>query len=160
MPRKEAEPPEARSPITATAGQAQAQGGTGRSRRRAGTAPTPRPRPRRRDHNQHVERSGMDMARAPEPHDEVKRTQRGQARPAAAPVKTPVHVDNPEQIARQTPGACTEPPGKPEPSLKTDIEYTGGGARGRIEGGGCSRSGRCDATSPLSPVVASVDSRP
>jgi protein TonB len=48
-------------------------------------------------------------------------------------VKTPVHVDAPPPQSGDA-GACTEPPGKPEPTLKTDIEYTEEARAAGIEG--------------------------
>jgi protein TonB len=54
-------------------------------------------------------------------------------KPAAAPVKTPIHVDAPAQT-HEAGAACTEPPGKPEPAMKTDIEYTEEARAAGIEG--------------------------
>ena len=77
---------------------------------------------------------GMDMGTGRRPHDEVKPGP-APARPRpAAPVKTPIKPDHPDGPAGDNAGACTEPPGKPEPSLKTDIEYTEEARAAGIEG--------------------------
>ncbi len=75
---------------------------------------------------------GMDMGTGGKAHDETKPA-KVLPKPGAAPVKTPVKVD---QSGPQTSdaGACTEPPGKPEPTLKTDIEYTEEARAAGIEG--------------------------
>jgi protein TonB len=78
---------------------------------------------------------GMDMGTGQKPRDEVKPvTGPAKPRPAAAPVKTPIKPDRPDGPATDNAGACTEPPGKPEPSLKTDIEYTEEARAAGIEG--------------------------
>jgi protein TonB len=78
---------------------------------------------------------GMDMGTGQKPRDEVKPGPApARPRPAAAPVRTPTKADHPEGPARDDAGACTEPPGKPEPSLKTDIEYTEEARAAGIEG--------------------------
>jgi protein TonB len=54
-------------------------------------------------------------------------------KPAAAPHDKPLHVDAPppkESVA----GACTEPAGKPEPTMKTEIEYTQDARAAGVEG--------------------------
>jgi protein TonB len=64
---------------------------------------------------------------------ETKPTDGGaKPKPAAAPVKTPVHVEPPP--AQEGGAACTEPPGKPEPASKTEIEYTEEARAAGIEG--------------------------
>ncbi|HEX7843363.1 MAG TPA: TonB family protein, partial [Kofleriaceae bacterium] len=69
------------------------------------------------------------------PRDEVKPGPApARPRPAAAPVKTPIKVDHPDGTGVDNAGACTEPPGKPEPTLKTDIEYTEAARAASIEG--------------------------
>jgi periplasmic protein TonB len=55
------------------------------------------------------------------------------AKPAAAAVKAPPKIDTPPP-AQTEGGACTEPPGKPTPTLKTDIEYTDEARAAGIEG--------------------------
>ena len=79
--------------------------------------------------------TGMDMGTGQKPKDELKGTQPTavKPKPAAASVKTPVHVDTPPPDKNEA-GACTEPPGKPEPSMKTDIEYTEEARAAGIEG--------------------------
>lgn len=51
----------------------------------------------------------------------------------ATPTKTPLKVDAPPPTTNDG-GGCTEPPGKPEPSLKTDIEYTEEARAAGVEG--------------------------
>lgn len=80
---------------------------------------------------------GMDMGTGARPKDEVKNTTTqqtpgGKPKPAAATVKTPIKVDAPPP--KDESGACTEPAGKPEPSVKTDIEYTEEARAAGIEG--------------------------
>jgi len=80
--------------------------------------------------------SGMDMGTGQKPHDELKpgapqpvkpkpaaRRSRRRSSPTIAIIPAPT-----------TQGACTEPPGKPEPTLKTDIEYTEEARAAGIEG--------------------------
>ena len=54
-------------------------------------------------------------------------------KPGVAPTKTPLHVDAPPPTNTDS-GACTEPPGKPEPRAKTDIEYTEEARAAGVEG--------------------------
>ncbi len=78
---------------------------------------------------------GMDMGTGQKPRDEVKPVPGpAKPRPAAAPVRTPIKADHPDGPATDSAGACTEPPGKPEPTLKTDIEYTEEARAAGIEG--------------------------
>lgn len=63
---------------------------------------------------------------------ETKPTDGGAKPKPAAAVKTPVHVDPP--AAQPGGAACTEPPGKPEPASKTEIEYTEEARAAGIEG--------------------------
>jgi protein TonB len=77
---------------------------------------------------------GMDMGTGQKSHEEQKPTA-VKPKPGAAAVKTPVHVDSPAHGADSSDaGACTEPPGKPEPTLKTDIEYTEEARAAGVEG--------------------------
>jgi protein TonB len=80
--------------------------------------------------------AGMDMGTGVRPRDEIK--PRGAApakpRPAAAPVKGPIKTDHPDSAGTDSAGACNEPPGKPEPTLKTEIEYTEEARAAGIEG--------------------------
>jgi len=75
---------------------------------------------------------GMDMGTGQKSHEEQRPTA-VKPKPGAAPVKTPVHVDSPPPQSSDA-GACTEPPGKPEPTLKTDIEYTEEARAAGVEG--------------------------
>jgi protein TonB len=78
---------------------------------------------------------GMDMGTGQRPRDEIKPIPGpARPRPAAAPIRTPVRTDHPEGPTGDSAGACTEPPGKPEPTLKTDIEYTEEARAAGIEG--------------------------
>jgi periplasmic protein TonB len=79
---------------------------------------------------------GMDMGTGQRPHDEVRPNGPAPAKPkpAAAPVKAPIKSDHPDHPSTDDAGACTEPPGKPEPTLKTDIEYTEEARAAGIEG--------------------------
>jgi periplasmic protein TonB len=77
---------------------------------------------------------GMDIGTGQKPRDEIKPGPApAKPKPAAAPVKTPIKPDRPDG-ATDNAGACTEPPGKPEPTLKTDIEYTEEARAAGIEG--------------------------
>ena len=77
---------------------------------------------------------GMDMGTGGKPRDEIKPgPAAAKPRPAAAPVKTPIKPAAPDGATDHA-GACTEPPGKPEPTLKTDIEYTEEARAAGIEG--------------------------
>jgi len=77
---------------------------------------------------------GMNMGTGQKPRDEIKPGPApAKPKPAAAPVKTPVKPEHPDG-APDNAGACTEPPGKPEPTLKTDIEYTEEARAAGIEG--------------------------
>lgn len=75
---------------------------------------------------------GMDMGTGQKSHEETKPAA-VKPKPGAAPVKTPVHVDSPPPQAADS-GACSEPPGKPEPTNKTEIEYTEEARAAGIEG--------------------------
>lgn len=75
---------------------------------------------------------GMDMGTGAKPHEETKPAAT-KPKPGAAPVKTPVHVDEPPPSKTEA-GACTEPPGKPEPTMKSEIEYTEEARAAGIEG--------------------------
>lgn len=78
---------------------------------------------------------GMDMGTGQNRRDEVKPVPGpARPRPAPAPVRTPIKVDHPDGPATDSAGACTEPPGKPEPTLKTDIEYTEEARAAGVEG--------------------------
>lgn len=77
---------------------------------------------------------GMDMGTGRKRDDEIKPAP-APARPRpAAPTRPPVKPDHPDSSSTSDAGACTEPPGKPEPSLKTDIEYTEEARAAGIEG--------------------------
>lgn len=80
--------------------------------------------------------TGMDMGTGQRGRDEVMPVKPAPAkpRPAAAPVKAPTKNDHPDHPATDDAGACTEPPGKPEPTLKTDIEYTEEARSSGVEG--------------------------
>jgi protein TonB len=80
--------------------------------------------------------TGMDMGTGARSHEETKAAPiERKPKPAAAPTDKPLHVDAPPP-AESSAGACTEPPGKPVPTLKTDIEYTeearAAGVQGRL----------------------------
>jgi len=79
---------------------------------------------------------GMDMGTGQRSRDEARSVQPGPARPrpAAAPVKTPIKSDQADSSGTDGGGACTEPPGKPEPTFKTDIEYTEEARAAGVEG--------------------------
>lgn len=78
---------------------------------------------------------GMDMGTGKKPTEEVKPGPApAKPRPAAAPVKTPIKPDHPDTAGTDNAGACTEPPGKPEPTLKPDIAYTDEARAAGIEG--------------------------
>jgi len=78
---------------------------------------------------------GMDMGTGQKPRDEVKPGPApARPRPAPAQVKTPIKADRPSGSTDDNAGACTEPPGKPEPTLKTDIAYTDEARAAGIEG--------------------------
>jgi len=77
---------------------------------------------------------GMDLGTGQKPRDEIKPgPAAAKPKPAAAPVKTPIKPAAPDG-ATDNAGACTEPPGKPEPTLKTEIEYTEEARAAGIEG--------------------------
>lgn len=79
---------------------------------------------------------GMDMGTGERPREEVKPIQPAPAKPKPAPaqVKAPIQTDHPDNAGTDNAGACTEPPGKPEPTLKTEIEYTEEARAAGIEG--------------------------
>jgi len=79
--------------------------------------------------------TGMDMGTGQRPQNETKAgpTPGEKPKPAAASVKTPLHVDSPPPSS-EDPGACGEPPGKPEPTMRTEIEYTEEARAAGIEG--------------------------
>jgi len=76
---------------------------------------------------------GMDIGTGQKPREEVKPAPTP-AKPKPAPAKAPTHVEHTEGASTDNAGACTEPPGKPEPTLKTDIEYTEEARAAGIEG--------------------------
>lgn len=77
---------------------------------------------------------GMDIGTGQKRRDEVKPGPApARPRPAPAPVRTPIKPAQPDG-ATDNAGACTEPPGKPEPTLKTEIEYTEEARAAGIEG--------------------------
>jgi len=95
---------------------------------------------------------GMDMGTGQKPRDEIKPGPApARPKPAAAPVKTPIKPDRPDG-ATDNAGACTEPPGKPEPTLKTEIEYTEEARAAGIEGRLVLRV-TVDATGQVSDIV-------
>ncbi|HEX3758299.1 MAG TPA: energy transducer TonB [Kofleriaceae bacterium] len=78
---------------------------------------------------------GMDMGTGQRPRDEVKPAPApARPRPAPAHPSGPVKPDRPTGPADDSAGACTEPPGKPEPTLKTEIAYTDEARASGIEG--------------------------
>ncbi|MDB4956083.1 MAG: uncharacterized protein JWO36_3652 [Myxococcales bacterium] len=79
--------------------------------------------------------TGMDMGTGVKEHGETKPGPAADKpqKPAAGAVKTPIHVDAPAPTQTEA-GACTEPPGKPEPTMKTDIEYTEEARAAGVEG--------------------------
>lgn len=100
---------------------------------------------------------GMDIGTGRKPPDEIKPAP-APAKPKPAPAKAPTHVERAEGATTDNAGACTEPPGKPEPTLKTDIEYTEEARAAGIEGRLVLRV-TVDATGQVSDVavVTSVD---
>ncbi|HVV82035.1 MAG TPA: TonB family protein, partial [Kofleriaceae bacterium] len=56
------------------------------------------------------------------------------AKPAAAAVKTPIKIAPPPPPTGGGDAPCTEPPGKPEPVVKTEIEYIEEARAAGIEG--------------------------
>jgi protein TonB len=104
--------------------------------------------------------TGMDLGTGTRPREEV--IPRGAApakpRPAAAPVKAPGKTDHLDAAGTDSAGACTEPPGKPEPTLKTEIEYPEEARAAGIEGRLVLKV-TVDATGAVTDVVvvASVD---
>jgi protein TonB len=76
---------------------------------------------------------GMDIGTGKKPREEVVPAP-APARPKPAPARAPTHVEHAEGATTDSAGACTEPPGKPEPTLKTEIEYTEEARAGGIEG--------------------------
>jgi len=80
--------------------------------------------------------TGMDMGTGAKTRDETKPTGREsdkKPKPAAAPTDKPLHVDAPP-LKDTAAGACTEPAGKPEPTMKTEIEYTQDARSAGVEG--------------------------
>ena len=100
---------------------------------------------------------GMDMGTGRKPGEEVKPAP-APARPKPAPAKPPTHVEPAKDAPIDSEKACTEPPGKPEPTLKTEIEYTEEARAAGIEGRLVLRV-TVDATGQVSDVVVvtSVD---
>lgn len=100
---------------------------------------------------------GMDMSTGQKPREEVKPAP-APARPKPAPARAPTHVEHAEGAPTDSAGACTEPPGKPEPTLRTEIEYTEDARAAGIEGRLVLRV-TVDATGQVSDavVVTSVD---
>jgi protein TonB len=80
--------------------------------------------------------TGMDLGTGIRRSDEVKPSGPAPAKPKPAPaqVKGPIKADHADTGGTDTAGACTEPPGKPEPTLKTEIEYTEEARAAGIEG--------------------------
>ncbi len=74
-----------------------------------------------------METGGPRTSGEPKPGDGAAKP-----KPAAATVKTKVHVDAPPPP--EAGATCTEPPGKPEPTMRTDIEYTEDARAAGIEG--------------------------
>jgi protein TonB len=77
---------------------------------------------------------GMDLGTGRRREDEIKPTPAPAKPRPATPTRTPIRPDHPDGASTSDAGACTEPPGKPEPSLKTDIEYTEEARAAGIEG--------------------------
>ena len=79
--------------------------------------------------------TGMDMGGPKTPGEQKPITPIAPKppKPGVAPTKTPLHVDAPPPTNTDG-GACTEPPGKPEPRAKTDIEYTEEARAAGVEG--------------------------
>jgi protein TonB len=79
--------------------------------------------------------TGMDMGTGVKGRAETKLAPAAaqHPKPGAATVKTPIHVDAPAPTQTEA-GTCSEPPGKPEPTMKTDIEYTEEARAAGIEG--------------------------
>jgi protein TonB len=100
---------------------------------------------------------GMDMGTGQKPREEIKPGP-APVKPKPAPAKAPTRVEHAEGATTDNAGACTEPPGKPEPTLKTDIEYTEEARAAGIEGRLVLRV-TVDATGLVSDVVvvSSVD---
>jgi len=94
---------------------------------------------------------GMDMGTGQKPREEIKPAP-APAKPKPAPAKAPTHVEHAEGAPIDSAGACTEPPGKPEPTLKTEIEYTEEARAAGIEGRLVLRV-TVDATGQVSDVV-------
>lgn len=100
---------------------------------------------------------GMDIGTGRKPREEIAPAP-APAKPKPAPAKAPTHVERAEGATTDSAGACTEPPGKPEPTLKTEIEYTEEARATGIEGRLVLRV-TVDATGQVSDVVVvtSVD---
>jgi protein TonB len=77
---------------------------------------------------------GMDMGTGRRREDEIKPAPAPAKPRPATPTRTPIRPDHPAAASTSDAGACTEPPGKPEPSLRTDIEYTEEARAAGIEG--------------------------
>jgi len=102
---------------------------------------------------------GMDIGTGQRRQGEVKPAPApAPARPKPAPARAPTHVEHAEGATTDSAGACSEPPGKPEPTLKTEIEYTEEARAGGIEGRLVLRV-TVDATGQVTDVVvvAGVD---
>lgn len=94
---------------------------------------------------------GMDMGTGQKPREEIKPAP-APARPRPAPARAPTHVEHAEGAPTDSAGGCAEPPGKPEPTLKTEIEYTEEARAAGIEGRLVLRV-TVDATGQVSDIV-------
>jgi protein TonB len=78
---------------------------------------------------------GMDMGTGQRPREEVKPAPApAHPKPAPAHPSGPVKPDRPAGPVDDSTAACTEPPGKPEPTLKTEIAYTDEARAAGVEG--------------------------
>jgi len=80
--------------------------------------------------------TGMDLGTGHRPHDEVKPGTPAAAKPTPTPAAARPTAPRPEQRTEvhEDAGACAEPAGKPEPTMKTDIAYTDEARAAGIEG--------------------------
>jgi len=78
----------------------------------------------------------MDLGTGHRPHDEVKPGTPAAAKPTPTPAAARPTAPRPEQRTEvhEDAGACAEPAGKPEPTMKTDIAYTDEARAAGIEG--------------------------
>lgn len=80
---------------------------------------------------------GMDMGTGQRPRDEIKPVHPAPAKPAPAhapPPRSPRSPDASDSTSGGQDAPCPEPPGKPEPTLRTEIEYTEEARAAGIEG--------------------------